>query len=141
MATLAPKLPLALDASTQYAMIKDYPKLAAQNLKMLILTIPGERMMDVNFGVGIPKYLFENNDNVVRAEIKAKLYEQVDTYLPYLDILEVEFHSSMEDPTVSEHYLGMRVIYNIVPVGIVSSLSISMNGSDITTASEIVSYS
>ena len=98
-------------------------------------------MMDINFGVGIPKYLFENNDNTVRAEIKAKLYEQVDIYLPYLDILEVEFHSSMEDPTVSEHYLGMKVIYNIVPVGIVSSLSISMNGSNIITASEIVSYS
>ncbi len=124
MSTLAPKLPLALDPSTQYEMIKDYPKLASQNLKMLILTIPGERMMDVDFGVGIPKYLFENNDNVVRAKIKAKLYEQVNTYLPYIDILEVHFHSSIEDPTVSEHYLGMRVIYNIIPVGIVSSLSI-----------------
>ena len=141
MATLAPKLPLALDASTQYEMIKDYPKLAAQNLKMLILTIPGERMMDVDFGVGIPKYLFENNDNVVRAEIKARLYEQVNTYLPYIDILEVSFHSSIEDPNVSEHYLGMRVIYNIVPVGIVSSLSISMDGSSLITSSEIVSYS
>jgi phage baseplate assembly protein W len=141
MATLAPKLPLALDASTQYEMIKDYPKLAAQNLKMLILTIPGERMMDVDFGVGIPKYLFENNDNVVRAEIKARLYEQVNTYLPYIDILEVNFHSSIEDPTVSEHYLGMRIIYNIIPVGIVSSLSISMDGSSLITSSEIVSYS
>ena len=141
MVTLAPKLPLALDSSTQYEMIKDYPKLAAQNLKMLILTIPGERIMDVDFGVGIPKYLFENNDNVVRAKIKARLYEQVNTYLPYIDILEVNFYSSLEDPTVSEHYLGMRVIYNIIPVAIVSSLSISMNGSDITTSSEIVSYS
>lgn len=141
MTILAPKLPLALDANTQYEMIRDYPKLAQQNLKMLILTIPGERVMDVDFGVGIPKYLFENNDNVVRAEIKARLYEQVNTYLPYIDILEVNFHSSLEDPMVSEHYLGMKVIYNIIPIGIISSLSISMNGSSIITSGEIVSYS
>lgn len=141
MATLAPKLPLALDPSNQYEMIDDYVKLASQNLKMLILTIPGERMMDVNFGVGIPKYLFELNDNVVRAEIKARIYEQVRTYLSYLDILEINFYSSLEDPNISENYLGIKIIYNIVPVGIISSLSLSMNGADVTTASEIVSYS
>ena len=141
MAQLAPQLPLAEDASTQYAMITDYPKLALQNLKMLILTIPGERIMDIDFGVGILQYLFENNDNTVRSTITANIYDQVDKYLPYLDILEIKYHSSIEDPTVSEHYLGMRIVFNIVPSGIVTALSLTIDGSDITTSGEIVTYS
>tara|TARA_Y100000310_G_scaffold247163_1_gene252698 strand:+ start:5434 stop:5859 length:426 start_codon:yes stop_codon:yes gene_type:complete len=141
MAQLAPQLPLAEDASTQYAMITDYPKLALQNLKMLILTIPGERIMDPEFGVGILRYLFENNDSSVRAEITAKIYQQVERYLPYLQILDIDYHSSMEDSTVSEHYLGIRIKFNIVPIGIITALSLSINGSDITTSGEIVTYS
>ena len=141
MAQLAPQLPLADNADTQYAMITDYPKLALQNLKMLILTIPGERIMDPEFGVGLIQYLFENNDTSVRTEITANIYDQVGRYLPYLDIIDVKYHSSLEDPTVSEHYLGIRIVFNIIPVGITTALSLSINGSDIIASGEIVTYS
>ena len=141
MASLAPQLPLEEDANTQYAMITDYPKLALQNLKMLILTIPGERIMDPEFGVGIIQYLFENNTLEVRAEITADIYKQVERYLPYLNILDVQYHSSIEDPTVSEHYLGLRIVFDIVPACITIALSLSIDGSVVTASSEIVTYS
>ena len=141
MPTLAPKLPLALSPVSQYEMIDNYTKLALQNLKMLILTIPGERIMDTDFGVGLPKFLFENNDTFVRSRIQGRISEQVSKYLPYIDILNIQFHSSLEDPTVSEHYLGMRIEFDIVPVGIAAALSLTLDGSEITSASEIVSYS
>jgi phage baseplate assembly protein W len=141
MTSLAPQLPLAEDDSTQYAMLTDYSKLALQNLKMLILTIPGERIMDPEFGVGILQYLFENNDRTIRTKISTRINQQVDKYLPYLDILEIKYHSSVEDPTVSEHYLGVRIVFNIIPVGIVMALSLSIDGSDITASGEIVTYS
>ena len=48
-----------------------------QNLKMLILTNPGERVMTPNFGVGIRKYLFEVVSDEVYAEIDSKIKQQV----------------------------------------------------------------
>ena len=49
---LAPRLPLVFDnVFGPYGLITDYKELVTQNLKMLILTSPGERMMDTQFVV------------------------------------------------------------------------------------------
>ena len=58
MAGLTPKLPLALGGeSGNYQLIQNYKDLIKQNFKNLILTSPGERMMDPHFGVGIRNFL------------------------------------------------------------------------------------
>ena len=59
MPLLTPKLPLVVDGSTGYRMIDNYTDLVKQNFKNLMLTNPGERMMDPTFGVGITTFLFE----------------------------------------------------------------------------------
>ena len=60
MASLAPKLPLTLDSGDGYTSIKILKTMIKQNFKMLILTNPGERVMNPDFGVGIRQFLFEN---------------------------------------------------------------------------------
>ena len=55
--SLAVKLPLSLDGVDGYTSIKSYRQLATQNLKMLVLTCPGERIMDPMFGVGLKNFL------------------------------------------------------------------------------------
>ena len=53
-------LPLSLgDSDGPYLTHDDMESVAAQNLKMIVLTSPGERVMDSSFGVGIRSYLFE----------------------------------------------------------------------------------
>ena len=72
MAGLSPKLPLVRDSNDGFALTKNLKEVAAQNFKMLILTNPGERIMDVNFGVGILGYLFENNSPETYDQIKSR---------------------------------------------------------------------
>ena len=52
-------LPLLKDPNDGFVMLKKLEDLAKQNLKMVLYTEPGERVIDSNFGVGIKKYLFE----------------------------------------------------------------------------------
>jgi hypothetical protein len=47
---------------------------------MLILTIPGERIMDPNFGVGLRRYLFELNGSNTYSAISSKINEQADLF-------------------------------------------------------------
>ena len=55
----APSLPLSVSKEDgEYALLKTLESVAQQNLKMLFLTCPGERIMDINFGIGIRNYLF-----------------------------------------------------------------------------------
>ena len=55
-----PQLPLSRGDSFDYEYIRDVTQLVKQNLKNILLTIPGERAMDPDFGVGVSTYLFEN---------------------------------------------------------------------------------
>ena len=77
---ISPKLPLSLDEQDGYALNKTYREMAQQNLKMLLLTIPGERIMDPNFGVGIKTYFFEQNVKAVHDIIDRNINKQVETY-------------------------------------------------------------
>ena len=86
MAGLSPKLPLRRDYTDGYALNKNFRDLVKQNFKMLLLTIPGERMMMPSFGVGLKRYLFElntiGNSNIIEAEIRT----QVRRYLPFINL-------------------------------------------------------
>ena len=46
MSGISVKLPISRDKTDGIKLIKNYGELASQNLKMLVLTVPGERMMD-----------------------------------------------------------------------------------------------
>ena len=68
MATgISVKLPLRVTAENgPYGLTKDLASTVKQNFKNLVLTAPGERVMDANFGVGIYAMLFENYNSEVQ---------------------------------------------------------------------------
>lgn len=111
---LTPKLPLALDDQDGLKLIKNFPDLVDQNLRNLLLTLPGERIMDPSFGVGVSRYLFQQNDPITYAELQAKIQEQVQKYLPFVRIDNIQF----TDPSISDNpnYVGLIMTYTIVPI-------------------------
>tara|TARA_R110000751_G_scaffold197862_1_gene302844 strand:- start:317 stop:724 length:408 start_codon:yes stop_codon:yes gene_type:complete len=120
------KLPVVLDELDGLKLIKNFPDLVEQNLKNLLLTIPGERIMDPIFGVGLPRFLFEQNDPSTYAEIRGKITEQVSKYLPFVRIDDVVFSSAtvsspdgfLANPGKNSdpNYLGVKITYTIVPL-------------------------
>ena len=117
----------------------------AQNLKGLILTSPGERVMDPNFGVGLKGYLFEQNTGIIYAQIKDNIRDQVSIYLPFIDIIRVNFlapdntgrlnevDTSLRRGTttlhraVSEHTLSIEIVYRILPLDVADALIIKID--------------
>ncbi len=113
---LSPSLPLRLDSQDGLALNKTYRKLVQQNLKMLILTIPGERMMDPEFGVGLKRYLFEMNGTATKGELRAKINQQIARYMPFIEITDLTFADASMDPNLDENYLGIRLEYWVQPL-------------------------
>ena len=54
------KLPFQLNDSGNIANITDVLDNAKQKMRMVLLTNPGEKLMDPEFGVGLTRYLFQN---------------------------------------------------------------------------------
>jgi len=105
---------LQRDSGDGFAMIKTIKKLIKQNLKMLLLTDPGERVMEPNFGIGIKRYLFQNFGFSTQAEIENKINEQVRIYMPAVKIKEINFGRVDPDNNV----LGFSIVYSIPDINI-----------------------
>ena len=114
---LSPKLPLQLDPNDGYALNKKYSEMVTQNLKMLILTAPGERIMDPEFGVGIRNYLFEQNISLTHHELEVKIREQVSKYLPYLEV-KTTILGPDEIESGNPNLLKVKIKYFIKPLQI-----------------------
>ena len=97
MAGLAPKLPISRSEIYGYSLLGSLEEIAAQNLKMLILTSPGERVMVPNYGVGLKNYLFSNFTPDVIATIQNKIREQVRIYMPAVKINNIIVNSADAD--------------------------------------------
>ena len=84
---------------------------------MLVLTAPGERIMDPEFGVGIRNYLFEPNYSPTHEEINLKIKSQVNKYMPFLDVRTVILGpDDIEDG--NPNLLKIQIKYLIKPLQI-----------------------
>ena len=124
MSSLAVKLPLTRNVIDGFTMIKDFKTLVEQNLKMLILTDPGERVMDPNYGVGARRFLFSNFSTDVFVKIEKKIIKQAEIYLPMITITRVEFDKRPEN--IDANLLAMRVIYNVPAINVSETLEITI---------------
>lgn len=122
---LSPKLPLQKDPVDGYALNKDYIDLVMQNLKMLVLTAPGERIMLPDFGVGLRNYLFEQNTGSTYSVIDAKIREQVKFYMPFVEVVDVKFNP-VYDTDSSGSGLNVNIDFRIIPFDLFSSLEIEV---------------
>ena len=127
MAGFSPKLPLTLDPDDGYALNTSLKEVARQNFKNLVLTSPGERIMDPEFGVGIRSYLFENNGPATYGQIEARIREQTQKYLPYIQIDQVQFGTQNVSSNISDNFLGVRISYIIKKLAISDALEIPIN--------------
>ena len=93
MPRLTPQIPLLPDKTQPgYQLIDNYGDLIKQNMKMILLTNPGERVMMPDFGVGLTGMLFENMaDPEMLSYFKGRIGEQIQAYLPFVDLQEVNF--------------------------------------------------
>jgi phage baseplate assembly protein W len=121
--SIAVKLPLALSDEYGYEMLTDLKSVFKQNLKTLILTEPGERVMDPSYGVGIRKFLFENFSQSLLSNIDSKIREQARTYIPAINILQINFDTS----GIDRNTINIAILYSIPGVGARDSLSVPVN--------------
>jgi len=125
---LSVALPLTIDPTFgPYGLNTTYEDLATQNLKMLLLTNPGERIMHPNFGVGLRSYLFEQNTPLTFDDIKRDIQKQCARYLPYIGIDRIQFYTSEVSSNMDPNFMGITVFFTILPLQVSTMLQISAN--------------
>tara|TARA_Y100000034_G_scaffold5388_1_gene6081 strand:+ start:244 stop:639 length:396 start_codon:yes stop_codon:yes gene_type:complete len=121
------KLPLSFDGHNgKYRMNKTYRDVVKQNFKHMILTNPGERIMDPDFGSGIRRLLFELDEESLQSEIVARIHEQVSMYMPYISIINISFTSPEFNIDSGPYTLSIRLDYQVTSLEIADFLDIEV---------------
>jgi phage baseplate assembly protein W len=106
----SPRLPLMMsDVDGAYALNKNLSTVVRQNIKMLFLTNPGERVMDARFGVGLRNYLHEPLTEVSKNTIRERILSQMSIYIPSVSIIAL----SISDDQVNDNTIRIKMVYNI----------------------------
>jgi hypothetical protein len=118
---IGPEIPLSRDNSHGvYSLVTSYKEEVKQNFKNLLLTAPGERVMNPDFGVGLRHFLFEPRTHAA-SQIRQKVQQQVDKYMPYIRINKIEFNTDLlhaEDTNV----LSIKIIYDVPNISLQASI-------------------
>lgn len=123
---ISPKVPLVYDAvDGPYRLNKDILSTVKQNFKNLMLTGPGERIMEPEFGVGLHNFLFESLTGDTMAKVVSKIKEQVGIFIPSVSIVTVDFITSDEDSSLGPNAVQIIITYNILPINAQDQLQIT----------------
>tara|TARA_R100000008_G_C3504483_1_gene125407 strand:+ start:280 stop:672 length:393 start_codon:yes stop_codon:yes gene_type:complete len=130
MPGISPKLPLHRDNIDGYGTNKTLKDSIKQNFKCLMLTIPGERIMDPDFGVGLMRYLFEPADAALKSKITKEVIDKTKKYLPFINIVNVIIQAAGESESQSSSSavnLSVTIVYDIIPLHLKDTLQIGIN--------------
>lgn len=111
-----------------YKLIKEYDELVVQDFKNLLLTVPGERVMNPDFGVGLKQFLFEQNDPANRGRLATRIQSQTNKYLPFIEIEDLRIGSpenSFGSPRGHVIYLEIEIFIKPLDENLVVPLSIN----------------
>ncbi len=123
------KLPLQKDANDGvFQLNKTIVDAVKQNFKMLLLTEEGEKVMDINFGVGLRKELFQNFSLSTSQTIRERIISKTTTYLPFVRITNIFFGDSLElnPEDIDRNQLSISIEYEIEPLKFLDKVQIKV---------------
>lgn len=111
MPLYGPKWPLSQGNHDTFELYDDVKQQIGFYLKNLLLTSPGENLSDSNYGVGLRRFMFEQNLPSVRSSIASRISSQISIYLPYLRVSDIQVGATAEE--IDENSMKIKIIYSI----------------------------
>jgi phage baseplate assembly protein W len=100
---------------------------AKDNLKNLILTKKGERLMNPEFGCDVWLVLFEQMDGAtIESRIETSIVDAVDTWLPYLSLTSIVF--DYDDNDIDTNRISLDIQFSLASnPNLTESVQININ--------------
>ena len=83
----------------------------ARAVRNIVLTTPGEKFFDPDFGSSISEILFENVDDITAVSIEDEIKSCLGNYEPRIELIEV-----IVNPDYDNHTFDVVIKYNIIGI-------------------------
>jgi phage baseplate assembly protein W len=84
---------------------------AKSNIKNLLLTKKGERVMQPNFGSGLQELLFDFNDDLLSVKIEETITTALENWLPYIVVQQINVNQSNDNK--DRNTVGITISFNV----------------------------
>ena len=119
----APKFPLRFKEQKGFEDVNGLKELIRFHLTNLLLTSPGEKISDSEYGVGVRRYLFEQMTDGFINNIEDNITFAIGRYLSYINLEAVEVN-----PFPEENKITIVIRYSIVNTKEKDVLAIELSG-------------
>ena len=85
----------------------------ARAVRNIVLTSPGEKLFDPDFGSSVSEILFENVDDITAVSIRDEIRSSLSNYEPRVELIDV-----IVDPNFDENQFDVLITYRIIGVDI-----------------------
>ena len=85
----------------------------ARSVRNIVLTLPGEKFFDEDFGSRISKSLFENIDELSASTVRDEITNSINNYEPRVRLISVEVYPDYENGA-----FDVIIIYRIVGIDV-----------------------
>ena len=85
----------------------------ARAVRNIVLTTPGEKFFDPDFGSSVSEILFENVDDITAISIKDEIKNCLQNYEPRVEIIDVKVN-----PNFDENQFDVIITYRIIGIDI-----------------------
>lgn len=89
------------------------------NVRSLLLTNRGERVMHIDFGCNLIEFLFESRTNGLRSRIAERVKNQLSKWMPFVTLTGLFVTFSEDDPAIPENgfHIHIDLVYGNIPIG------------------------
>ena len=85
----------------------------ARAVRNIVLTTPGEKFFDPDFGSSVSEILFENVDEITAVSIEDEIKSSLKNYEPRVELIDVNV-----EPNFDENQFDVTISYRIVGIDI-----------------------
>lgn len=89
------------------------------NVRSLLLTNRGERVMHIDFGCNLIEFLFESRTSGLRSRIAERVKNQLSKWMPFVTLTGLFVTFSEDDPAIPENgfHIHIDLVYGNIPIG------------------------
>jgi len=106
------ELPFARSRTGLFGLTETTLEQAGHNIKNLLLTAKGERVMQPDFGSDLRALLFEQADEDIEERIEETILESISTWLPYISVEKIDIIEDETTPNLMKINLNFYLNYD-----------------------------
>lgn len=115
------RFPLRRSAHGAFDLNKTTLDAVRDDLKSLIITNWGERIIHYDFGANLRSIIFEQGEDV-KQKIEDAINTAIEKWMPFVNVVDIQTKNQKDDPGLGDYEISLKIIFQVGSTGLEGQL-------------------